>query len=51
MLVLNTGMGILERKPLEECKEELKAKFWPTYKVWYCVTAVVNSLSLLPCAV
>ena len=30
---LVVGMGILERKPLEECNEELKAKFWPTYKV------------------
>ena len=33
MCALVAGMGILERKPLEECNEELKAKFWPTYKV------------------
>ena len=33
MCALVAGMGILEKKPLEECNEELKAKFWPTYKV------------------
>ena len=37
---IDAGMGILERKPLEECKEELNAKFWPTYKVCVCVLCV-----------
>ena len=40
MCVLNAGMSILERNTLEECKEELKVKFWPTYKVGVCMQCV-----------
>lgn len=31
------GMNLLEQKSISECAEEVKQKFWPTYKVYLIV--------------
>ncbi|XP_037048572.1 mpv17-like protein [Bradysia coprophila] len=44
------GMSILENKTIDEATNEVKTKFWPTYKVAVCVwplVAMVN-FSLIP---
>lgn len=39
------GMSFLELKPVSECIEEVKIKFWPTYKVGVCVWPVLQTIN------
>ncbi|XP_012176482.1 mpv17-like protein isoform X4 [Bombus affinis] len=42
------GMNLLEMKPVAECIEEVKHKFWPTYKVKYvgvCVWPILQTIN------
>ncbi|KOC63833.1 Mpv17-like protein [Habropoda laboriosa] len=39
------GMNLLEMKPIAECVEEVKRKFWPTYKVGVCVWPVLQTIN------
>ncbi|XP_012142244.2 mpv17-like protein isoform X2 [Megachile rotundata] len=39
------GINLLELKPVSECVEEVKRKFWPTYKVGVCVWPVLQTIN------
>ncbi|XP_076674585.1 mpv17-like protein [Andrena cerasifolii] len=39
------GMNLLELKPVAECVEEVKQKFWPTYKIGVCVWPVLQTIN------
>ncbi|XP_053987324.1 mpv17-like protein isoform X1 [Hylaeus anthracinus] len=39
------GINLLEMKPVSECVEEVKQKFWPTYKVGVCVWPVLQTIN------
>ncbi|XP_076626852.1 mpv17-like protein [Colletes latitarsis] len=39
------GINLLEMKPVSECIEEVKRKFWPTYKVGVCVWPVLQTIN------
>ncbi|XP_012233348.1 mpv17-like protein [Linepithema humile] len=39
------GMNLLELKPVSECIEEVKIKFWPTYKIGVCVWPVLQTIN------
>ncbi|XP_076159979.1 mpv17-like protein [Ptiloglossa arizonensis] len=39
------GINLLEMKPVSECIEEVKQKFWPTYKVGVCVWPVLQTIN------
>lgn len=39
------GMSFLELKPVSECIEEVKIKFWPTYKVAICVWPILQTIN------
>ncbi|XP_012241995.1 mpv17-like protein [Bombus impatiens] len=39
------GMNLLEMKPVAECIEEIKHKFWPTYKVGVCVWPILQTIN------
>ncbi|XP_017881346.1 mpv17-like protein [Ceratina calcarata] len=41
------GMNMLEMKPITECFEEVKQKFWPTYKVGVCVWPVLQTVNFI----
>lgn len=41
------GMNFLEQKSILECTEEVKQKFWPTYKVGVCVWPVLQTINFL----
>ncbi|KAK2586725.1 hypothetical protein KPH14_011760 [Odynerus spinipes] len=41
------GMNLLEQKPIVECTEEVKQKFWPTYKVGVCVWPVLQTINFV----
>lgn len=41
------GMNLLEMKPITECFEEVKQKFWPTYKVGVCVWPVLQTVNFI----
>ncbi|XP_076654416.1 mpv17-like protein [Halictus rubicundus] len=39
------GINLLELKPVAECVEEVKQKFWPTYKVGVCVWPILQTVN------
>ncbi|OAD58935.1 Mpv17-like protein, partial [Eufriesea mexicana] len=39
------GINLLEMKPVAECLEEVKHKFWPTYKVGVCVWPILQTVN------
>lgn len=39
------GMNLLEMKPISECAEEVKQKFWPTYKIGVCVWPILQTIN------
>ncbi|XP_043254564.1 mpv17-like protein [Colletes gigas] len=39
------GINFLEMRPVSECIEEVKRKFWPTYKVGVCVWPVLQTIN------
>ncbi|CAK9809671.1 Mpv17-like protein 2 [Anthophora plagiata] len=39
------GINLLEMKPVAECAEEVKRKFWPTYKVGVCVWPILQTIN------
>lgn len=39
------GINLLELKPVSECIEEVKIKFWPTYKIGVCVWPVLQTIN------
>ncbi|XP_032675733.1 mpv17-like protein [Odontomachus brunneus] len=39
------GMNLLELKPVSECIEEVKIKFWPTYKVAICIWPILQTIN------
>ncbi|XP_076232725.1 mpv17-like protein isoform X2 [Calliopsis andreniformis] len=39
------GINLLEMKPVAECLEEVKQKFWPTYKVGVCVWPILQTIN------
>ncbi|XP_015604493.1 mpv17-like protein isoform X2 [Cephus cinctus] len=39
------GINLLEFKPISECVEEVKQKFWPTYKVGVCVWPILQTIN------
>lgn len=41
------GMNLLEMKPVTECAEEVKRKFWPTYKIGVCVWPVLQTINFV----
>lgn len=41
------GMSLLELKPVSECIEEVKIKFWPTYKIAICVWPILQTVNFL----
>ncbi|KAL7294029.1 mpv17-like protein [Trichogramma pretiosum] len=41
------GINFLELKPISECLNEVKEKFWPTYKVGICVWPFLQTFNFL----
>ncbi|XP_034188644.1 mpv17-like protein isoform X2 [Osmia lignaria lignaria] len=41
------GINLLEMKPVAECIEEVKHKFWPTYKVGVCVWPILQTINFV----
>ncbi|GAB1866727.1 Mpv17-like protein [Camponotus japonicus] len=41
------GMSFLELKPVSECIEEVKIKFWPTYKIGICVWPILQTINFI----
>ncbi|XP_014487765.1 PREDICTED: mpv17-like protein [Dinoponera quadriceps] len=41
------GMNLLELKPVSECIEEVKIKFWPTYKVAICIWPILQTVNFV----
>ncbi|XP_076755468.1 mpv17-like protein [Xylocopa sonorina] len=39
------GINLLELKPVSECIDEVKQKFWPTYKVGVCVWPILQTVN------
>lgn len=39
------GMSLLEMKPIEACVQEVKEKFWPTYKMGFVYWPTVQTLN------
>ncbi|XP_011494624.1 PREDICTED: mpv17-like protein [Ceratosolen solmsi marchali] len=39
------GINLLELKPISECINEVKVKFWPTYKVGVCVWPILQTIN------
>ncbi|XP_012350589.1 mpv17-like protein [Apis laboriosa] len=39
------GINLLEMKPITECIEEVKHKFWPTYKIGVCVWPILQTVN------
>lgn len=39
------GMSLLELKPVSECIDEVKIKFWPTYKIAICVWPILQTIN------
>ncbi|KAL2732988.1 mpv17-like protein isoform X1 [Vespula maculifrons] len=41
------GMNLLEQKSISECAEEVKQKFWPTYKVGVCIWPILQTINFV----
>lgn len=41
------GINLLEFKPISECVEEVKMKFWSTYKVGVCIWPILQTVNFL----
>ncbi|XP_014598369.1 PREDICTED: mpv17-like protein isoform X2 [Polistes canadensis] len=41
------GMNLLEQKSISECIEEVKQKFWPTYKIGVCVWPILQTINFV----
>ncbi|EGI62725.1 PREDICTED: mpv17-like protein [Acromyrmex echinatior] len=41
------GMSLLELKPVSECIDEVKIKFWPTYKIAICVWPILQTINFI----
>ncbi|XP_043273280.1 mpv17-like protein [Venturia canescens] len=41
------GINLLEFKPVSECVEEVRQKFWPTYKIGVCVWPVLQTINFV----
>ncbi|CAL7947484.1 unnamed protein product [Xylocopa violacea] len=39
------GINLLEMKPISECIDEVKQKFWPTYKIGVCVWPILQTIN------
>ncbi|XP_046744495.1 mpv17-like protein [Diprion similis] len=39
------GINLLEFKPIAECVEEVKQKFWPTWKTGICVWPILQTIN------
>ncbi|XP_046481343.1 mpv17-like protein [Neodiprion pinetum] len=39
------GINLLEFKPISECVEEVKQKFWPTWKTGICVWPILQTIN------
>lgn len=41
------GINLLEFKPISECAEEVRQKFWPTYKIGVCVWPILQTINFV----
>ncbi|XP_051174389.1 mpv17-like protein isoform X1 [Leptopilina boulardi] len=41
------GISLLEFKPISECVDQVKEKFWPTYKIGVCVWPILQTINFL----
>jgi len=41
------GMSLLELKPVSECIDEVKIKFWPTYKIGICIWPILQTINFV----
>lgn len=41
------GINLLEMKPISECVEEVRQKFWPTYKIGICVWPILQTINFV----
>lgn len=41
------GINLLEFKSISECTEQVREKFWPTYKVGVCVWPVLQTINFV----
>ncbi|KAK0179201.1 hypothetical protein PV327_008014 [Microctonus hyperodae] len=41
------GINLMEFKPIDECIEEVKSKFFPTYKLGVCVWPILQTINFV----